>query len=185
MMYISKGASTVHSGSKKVTVKLRGNSYELSDEIARAWQAGQNEPVALANSSSAIDHLIRLGIAASTEEDGGLGRYRLLTDCIIIPAKDRHFRKPLELIEQRTWTWISKAGIRLSVAELINLAQKHVRPAPELLGEANRQRLVEAIYTTETIGDSILENLMEHSEFRDNIVDTVYDLLKKHRIVLI
>ena len=55
----------------------------------------------------------------------------------------------------------------------------------ELLGPANRQALVETIYSTETIADGILEARMEEAYARDEVVTAVLGLLRKRRIFLI
>jgi len=87
--------------------------------------------------------------------------------------------------ERRVLQWIRWAGLRLTIAELTLLAERGLGPVPALLGEQNRQALTEAIYTTETICDGILETLMEKSPVRDDTVLAVLGLLRKKKIYLI
>ena len=185
MMYISKGVVKAAFDKESMTVNHRGADVRLDRTQAPIWLAGQYMAQEFKWPNLTVNELIDLGVVVMTEEDGPLGRYRLLTDCVIAPAENKLFRKPIKISERNIWEWISKAGIRPTVAELICLEQNQIEPAPELLGEENRQNLVSAIYSSETIGDNILEGLMEHSTFRDDVVDTIYGLLKKKRIILI
>jgi len=185
MLYISKGTVKPGSTDKAVTVNLRGSEYSLSGDHAALWLAGQFGPRECFLQTAALDELINIGLAEATDESGVLGRYRLLTYCILVPARLKTLHHHLSKHERPIWQWISKAGLRLTVAELICLAQNRIEPLPKYLGETNRQNLVEAIYSAETIGDNILENLMERSAMRDEIVDTVFFLLCKQRIILI
>ena len=185
MLYISKG--TVKSGStnKALTVNLRGAEYDLSGDHAALWLAGQFGPRECFLQPAALNELINLGLVEATGESGALGHYRLLTRCIIVPSRLKIFRQPIVRSERQVWQWISNAGLRLTVAELICLAQNQIEPLPRYLSETNRQNLVEAIYSAETIGDNILENLMERSVMRNVTVEAVFGLLRKKRIILI
>ena len=63
--------------------------------------------------------------------------------------------------------------------------ERNIEPEEKYLGQENVQRLVERIYTKDTIFDNILENQMERAEKRDQVVKLVLSLLKKKRIVLL
>ena len=63
--------------------------------------------------------------------------------------------------------------------------EREIEPEEKYLGQENVQRLVERIYTKDTIFDNILENQMERAEKRDQVVKLVLSLLKKKRIVLL
>lgn len=89
-------------------------------------------------------------------------------------------RTPKELL-----LWLTEAGLRLTSAELVFLAEHHVAPQINLLGDRNRQNLTETIYTQETIFDNILEVQMEHAAVRDEVVSALLRLLKKKRILLL
>ena len=71
------------------------------------------------------------------------------------------------------------------MAELVFLMDRQVKPELSLLGQENKQALIERIYTSETIFDNVLENQMEHAPGRDRIVRAVLSLLKKKHIVLL
>ena len=71
------------------------------------------------------------------------------------------------------------------MAELVYLMERDIEPEEKYLGQENVQRLVERIYTKDTIFDNILENQMERAEKRDQVVKLVLSLLKKKRIVLL
>ena len=185
MLYISKGAVKESFAFNSLIINIRGTEHHLRGERAALWIAGQFNVQEYAARPAALNELVYLGLVETADESGPSGYYYLLSRCIIIPAKPKMFRRKLSRTEEYTWQWISKAGLRLTVAELICLAQNRVEPRPEYLGSANRQTLVEAIYSTETISDNILENLMEHSEKRDETVDAVFGLLRKKRIILI
>lgn len=81
--------------------------------------------------------------------------------------------------------WLTKAGLRLSTAELVYLVDRNVAPSEDLLYIANRQALVEKIYTVDTIADNVLENQMESAVLRGDTVQALLRLLKKKRIVVL
>ena len=184
-MYISKGVIEPGSQGTALFINMRGEKRRLCGSHADYWLAGQLAPASITAPCAELDALTAAGLIEATDESDNLGRYRLLTRCIIVPAKQKALRQPLNNDERCVWSWISKAGLRLTVAELICLAQNRIIPTPGLLGAANRQNLVEAIYSADTIADNILENLMEHSAMRDVVVDAVFGLLRKRRIILI
>jgi len=123
------------------------------------------------------------GIVSTTEETGALAVYRLLSGCILCPEEGP--RLPLRKRDRRIWTWITQAGLRLTPCELIRLEEQKLLPVPALLGEAGRQELTEAIYTTATILDGILETNMEHSPARDATVRALLRLLRTRRLLLV
>ena len=73
--------------------------------------------------------------------------YRALTQCVLVPAKAGRLRAPLNPLESQTLQWLREAGLRLTMAELVCLRERDIRPEPGLLGEENRQALTETIYT--------------------------------------
>ena len=182
MLYISKGISR-EVGGGKIIVNWRGKEFELKGEEARLWRHGCFDS-SLA-SAGALETLMNLGLVETAEEDTPLCLYRMLTNCIICSAPMRLLRWPTRLLEWRLLRWIRRAGLRLSLAELVFLLEEGVRFVPELLGEDNRQTLVESIYNTETIADGILECRMEQAFSRDYVVTAVLGLLRKRRIFLI
>lgn len=81
--------------------------------------------------------------------------------------------------------WVLDAVLVLTMGELVFLMERGVAPEPSLLGPQNQQRLVEIIYTKNTIFDNILENQMELADARDETVKLILNLLKRKRIVLL
>lgn len=81
--------------------------------------------------------------------------------------------------------WIREAGLRLTAAELVKLAEAGIEPKAQYLGAENRQRVVELIYTKENIFDGALEAAMELSPALPGAVSILLSLLKKRRIILI
>ena len=98
----------------------------------------------------------------------------------------QNYRKSSRLsgLERQLDTWMRKAGIRLSVAELVFLVEHQVSDQ-DLLYEKNRQKLVETIYTDETVQDNLLEHQMEQAEHRDEVVEALVQLLKKKKILIV
>ena len=183
MLYISKGLLRGKSGRDHITVAWRGNEYDLEGETARLWLAGRRD-TALAEARS-LQKLTNLGLADTADTDGPLNIYRLLTNCVTCPAPPRFPRRPLRRTERLLWRWIRRAGLRLTLAELVFLLEQDIRPVPELLGERNRQALTEVIYNTENIADRLLENRMEDAFGRDAVVEALLGLLRKKYIMLI
>ena len=97
----------------------------------------------------------------------------MLTQCVLIPAKVSGFRAPLRTQEKWVLQWLCEAGMHLTMAELVFLREHGMEPEAQWIGEENRQKLTEAIYTGETIFDNILEAQMEHAGFRDMVVRDV------------
>ena len=91
----------------------------------------------------------------------------------------------LSALQKELLSWMSEAGLRLTVAELVFLAEHGITPAAHLLGAGNRQALTETIYTQDNIFDNILETQMEHAVTRDEVVSALLKLLKKKRLLLL
>lgn len=186
MIYLSKGIVKKNSTEHLLQVERCGQEYRLAGEEAALWLRGRfgfSEPKSEAEKRSLI-HLKRMGLA-ETEEGTDTGKYRLLTQCICCPAVCSKPKMLLTRQERETIQWLREAGLHLTVAELAFLWEHGIKPEPEYLHAKNRQRLVETIYTTDTIGDSLLENLMEGAESRDRVVRSLMGLLKKKWILIL
>ena len=133
----------------------------------------------------ALQQLKRQGLVEITEGDEPVFEYRALTQCVLTPAKPQGVRAILSARQKELLLWLTEAGLRLTTAELVFLAEHHVAPQINLLGDRNRQNLTETIYTQETIFDNILEAQMEHAAVRDEVVSALLRLLKKKRILLL
>ena len=188
MKYISKGF--VIEGSTEHILKIqRGNcEFQLTGNRAKLWINGRYG-VAEADGTNALYvkeliHLKRIGLVQPVGEEPE-GVFRALTQCIPVPAKSGKFRLPLNPLENQTLQGLRRAGLRLTIAELVFLREHDIKPEPHLFGEENRQALTETIYTKENIFDNVLEAQMEHASCRDEMVRAVLGLLKKKRIVLL
>jgi len=186
MIYLSKGIAPWKPTEADVSVSYCGALHKLTGVQSALWLAGQHT---LGHSrkehDAALKQLNALGIVEFNEEAESAAIYRILTNCAICPARQTFSITFLNRAERRLWRWIKRAGLRLTMAELTLLTEREIKPSAELLGEQNRQALTESIYTTETIFDGILENLMEKSPVREETVQAVLGLLSKRKIYLI
>ncbi len=87
--------------------------------------------------------------------------------------------------EKTILSWLRNAGIRLTAAELVFLQEHGIAPEEMYLYPENRQTLVEAIYTKDTIADNLLEHQMETAECRDKVIRTLMKLLNKKKILIL
>ena len=187
MMYLSKGI--VCNGSTEQLLKIAhgGYEYDLHGREAALWLEGRfgMAVTTAAADESFLGHLQRMGLVECESEENAVARYRILANCVLCPAKRRRIRFPLSNLEQRVMTWLTKAGLRLSTAELVYLVDRDVRPCEKLLYTTNCQALVERIYTVDTISDNVLETQMEAAHRRDDTVQALLQLIKKKRIVVL
>lgn len=187
MLYLSKGMVLNPSTEHILYVSRCGSEFTLTGVLAKLWIDGRltvGKTIDVRQEAK-LKHLIRMGLAETTDGADDIAAYRLLTNCVICPAKPRFLHRPLNRRERYLWMWISRAGLRLTAAELVSLKERGIAPALHLLGEENRQKLTELIYTAETIFDGILETRMEHSPARSDVVKGILGLLRKKRILLI
>jgi len=187
MIYLSKGIPILKQAKEDLSVSHCGKLHKLTGEQATLWLSSQNLPGYTSDPEQIITlrSMVTLGIIEYAESEDDAALFRLLTNCTICPVRVN--RKPalLNRRERYLWRWLRMAGLRLTMAELVFLAEKEIKTAPELLGESNRQQLTEMIYTTVTIHDSILESLMEAALARDAVVKAILGLLRKKKIYLI
>lgn len=188
MLYLSKGVVCKNSTDNQLRI-ARGNTViTISGTEAEVWLEGRFEVITFAgdaNRTNIVRSLADRGLAEYEERSDPVGQYRVLSRCICCPAKTGIFNKPLSKTEKTVLEWLTKAGIRLSTAELILLMENKIKPVSSLLFEKNRQALIETIYTNNTIFDNILENQMEQADCRNEIVSVLLKLLYKRRIVML
>jgi hypothetical protein len=159
MIYFSKGILPWKPPDTGISVSHCGALHKLAGARAALWLEGQYKPGYTQNAGqdTELKSLAELGIIECGSHEGAAALYRLLTNCSICPVRVKSKPVLLNQTERRAWKWIRRAGLRLTMAELVCLTENGIRPVPELLGEDNRQALTEAIYTTDTIYDGILE----------------------------
>ena len=188
MKYISKGIVIKDSTEDLLFVTHNGIDFQLTGEQAALWLNGRfgfAKTRKTVLEEKALRQLVRQGLVEIAEGDGSVFEYRALTQCILVPAKSRSSCTMLSAMQKELLSWMSKAGLRLTVAELVFLAEHGIAPAEHLLGAGNRQALTETIYTQDTIFDNILEAQMEHAAMRDEVVSALLKLLKKKKILLL
>lgn len=188
MIYISKGLVCSGSTEALLMVSRHGKEFQLTGALAVLWLNGRYGfcSTKTPQEESALQQLVRMGLAESETEDCMVSRYRILSRCILCPAKSMGVAEPVfRKQEQTILQWLRKAGLRLTTAELVYLMEKDIHPQEQLLYEENRQALVETIYTVDTIADNVLETQMEHAAARDSVVESVTRLVSKKKIVVL
>lgn len=186
MMYLSKGAALRPQRGGVQHVSRCGKVFALGPELASLWYKARIMPKPVpADRERAIRRLAEAGLVSVTDEEGDLGAYRLIIDCVLCPSHKFRPRLPLRGRDRRLWAWITRAGLRLTAGELIRLEELEAVPGPELLGEDGRQSLTETIYLSSSIFDGILDAQMEHSHARDATVASILKLVSTHRLLLI
>ena len=186
MMYISKGVAKPSKDPSMFYVSHCGTVFALGKELAALWRNARilPRPVPVGR-ERAVLHLMEAGLASTTDEEGDIAQYRLLNDCILSPVDADVPLHILRSRDRRIWTWLTKAGLRLTISELVRLEEQHLRPTPALLGEGGRQELTCAIYCPENICDGLLQVQMEHSAARSATVGAVLRLLRMGRLALL
>lgn len=187
MTYLSKGI--VYRGSTEQLLKIShcGCEYVLKGREAALWLNGR---YGISSTQSPVEEqtivqLHRMGLVECVEDSSSVSVYRILSRCILYPALSKRASLPLHGLEKRVMTWLTKAGLHLTLAELVYLIEHDIAPGEQFLYAANRQALIEQIYTVDTIADCILEIQMESAAGRDAVVLAVLQLLKKKKIVIL
>ena len=184
MIYISKGISK--SGLRKpLKVTRCGKTVQLSGLQAELWRKGRYAFASSQNKAEelALTSLSRAGLAEIQQDSTGTFRYYALTSCVLCPT--RRLNMGLDSGEKELLCWLKKAGLRMTVAELVYLRSRSIRPTRKLLQAGNRQALVEQIYNPHNIADNLLEQQMESEDCRDGVVADLLSLLRKKRLVLL
>ena len=186
MMFISKGIPEKGGITAQLRIVSGGQIYTLLGLDEELWPRGRFDIAETTSPTEeqAIRNMLRVGLVEFTSADDSAARYALLSRCMIVPAKPSK-RNTLRRDEKILLEWLTGAGIRLTLPELVYLFSNHIRPTKDLLGEENQPTLVERIYSDETSEDEVLEAKMAKAAKRDDVVDAVLGLLKKKRVVLL
>jgi len=184
MVYLSKGVVQENSTKNNLVICRFGDKFNLTDGSAALWLYGRFNPNET-NEDRASTSLIEMGLIEASSESGETALYRLLLNCVICHAKSKLFKMRLDKPEQILWTWLTQAGGKLTISELVALNEKQVSPSKSLLGTNNWASLVHSIYTRNNIQDLVLEAQMEKSPAMRSTVMAVMGLLRKKRIFLI
>ncbi len=184
--YISVGAITNEQAYAKFSVSTGNRTYCLTEAQAILWRRGQFgfHSARYASVIPILNQLKRMKLIVQT--DGSeKEEYRALSQCTIIPNENHCSRKFLSKQDKTTLTWIQDAGLILSIAELVFLAENGLTPSDQYLGKENTQALVKAIYTKNPVCDNILESQMENATVCNQTIHSVLNLLRKERIILL
>lgn len=186
MMFISKGIPEKGGITAQLRIVSGGQIYTLFGLDEELWLRGRFDIAKTVSQAEeqAIRNMLRIGLVEYTSAENSTARYALLCRCMIVPARPSK-RNALRRDEKILLEWLTEAGIRLTLPELVCLFSNRIRPTKDLLGEENRLALVERIYSDETSEDGVLEAKMAKAAKRDDVVDAVLGLLKKKRVVLL
>lgn len=185
MKYISKGIVCNGSTEELLKISFYGQEIQLTGNNAAIWLNGRFKIAYAKNKleENSLINLQRLGLIQVSDKERD--DYWLLSKCILCPAKHSKFCLPLNRIEKTILLWLTKSGVRLSLAELIYLISNSVNPTDDLLYTQNGQKLIELIYSNENIEDNALERSMQNSEQCKVVVKSLLNLLRKKRILLL
>ena len=186
MLYLSKGMVLKESSKQNLCVTIYGTDHILTGIGAELWLAGRLHVNAASGEREErhLQKLQSLGLLEIAYDDGADAHYSLLTRCIICPAQEKTLRRKLSRIEKQVYQWISSAGLRLTIGELVKLFDSSITLMPELLGAENAQTLTLAIYSSDLCFDTVPDIQMSQSPYRDQVVNAVLGLLRKKRILL-
>ena len=186
MLYLSKGLITKPCKKEQLVVTNRGTDYSLKNSAAVLWLGARYGADKTSDKSQLgiLENLYEKGLVEVNSEENEVGLLRILENCVICKSKYMSCL-PLNKQEGVILKWISKAGGKLTASELILLTEKNIKPVATLLGKHNWHKLINTIYSTETIFDGILESKMEKSSALKPTLDAILGLLKKKRILLV
>lgn len=188
MLYLSKGVVQPKSSIDNLCLERGGKQYQLQGIKAAIWAKGR---LGFADTESkaeeqAVRCLADKGLVEMENRTDSISKYRILTRCICCLAKRRRrMSSRLNEQEQQIYTWLQKAGIHLSVAELVFLQEHQITADNEIFDVRNRQKLIETIYTKDNIQDNLLEHQMEKAACRDEVVEALMQLLEKKKILIV
>ena len=185
LRHLSKGIVQKGSTEQLLFVLYGGQKFELTGNAAATWLNGRfNFAEALGRNETLVIYLQKLGLAETEADNDELSRYRIASRCIFCPA-DTAKTSALRAMDKEILQWLKNAGVRLTVAELVYLIENGIKPTQDLLYTDNRQKLIERIYTVDTIADNLLETQMKTAKCRDAVVQSLMRLLKKKLVLVL
>ncbi len=188
MLYLSKGIVCPESVTGNLFLERGNQKFQLQGREAAVWLQGRFgfHIIESEAEEQAVRCLAGKGLAEMEVETGSVYKYRILTRCVFCPVRQsQHMSSRLSGLERQIDTWMRKAGLHLSVAELVFLQEHHITADSGMFGNRNRQKLIETIYTKDNIQDNLLEHQMEQAECRDEVVEALMQLLKKKKILIV
>ena len=188
MIYLSKGVVQPKSSIENLWLERGGKQFQLQGAEAAVWLKGRFGFMVAESEAEeqVVLSLANKGLTEMEKEADSISKYRILTRCVCCPVRQR--RHMSNRLSEREWqidTWMRKAGLHLSVAELVFLQEHQITVDSGMFGVRNRQKLIETIYTKDNIQDNLLEHQMEKAECRDEVVEALMQLLKKKKILIV
>lgn len=141
MLYLSKGIVCPESAIRNLFLEKGKQKFQIQGGEAAVWLRGRFEFAVTVSEAEeqAVIHLTEKGLAEMEEETNSLSKYRILTRCVCCSAKQNgRMSVRLSDLERQLYTWIQKAGIHLSAAELVFLTEHRIVANREMLYERNR-----------------------------------------------
>ena len=134
-MYISKGMVARPSTEELLFVTRCGVEFRLTGIEADLWLDGRFSFAyeKTEEQKKHLQHLARMNLVEYREETSELAQYQILTQCVLCQTKPKMRFSRLSTKEKELLEWICHAGLHLSVAELVYLNEKGIRPSSELL----------------------------------------------------
>lgn len=187
MLYLSKGVVQPKSSIENLWLERGEKQFQLQGAEAAVWLKGRfGFMVTDSEEEEVAMRLADKDLIEMEEKADSISKYRILTRCVCCPARQRgRISSRLNERERQIYTWLQKAGIRLSVAELVFLQEHQITADSGMLGIRNRQKLIETIYTNDNIQDNLLEHQMEKTECRDEVIEVLMQLLKKKKVLIV
>lgn len=187
MIYISKGVARKGKNKKGLCIHHFGKPVELYNENALMWQKARYG-FAYADTQAEIavvELLVKKGIAIGENRYSDLDKYHALCRCCIYANPKLIFNlMPLKKEEKRLLVWLKKSEANLTLPELVCLNEKGIKPKKDLLFRKNANKLMRIIYPWYITMTGEMENKMKHSIVRKQTVDSILELLRKKRIVI-
>ena len=186
MMYLSRGIATKRKKSNSLYVEHLGESIELSKEQAQMWNRAQfgfvyiDTPMEIAT----VEILVEKGVAVLETDYGDIPKYYALCKChvLINPKRKPHINR-LTNQEQDLYTLIQKVELNLSVPELVFLTNKNIGPN-ELTDRDGLYRVQKIVYSCRAAITGEMETKMRLSRLRNQVVDSLLELLRKKYLII-
>ena len=140
MRYLAKGIVKEQSTEYILRINHFGNEFVLTGLRAGLWLDARLHIAETDgkdfNEEKELRQLRKMGLVEEIGP-GPVEEYRALTHCVIVPAQHRGLSLPLAPVENNLLRWITGAGLRLTMAELVYLEEHKIAPEAGWLGEEN------------------------------------------------
>ncbi len=188
MIYISRGEVA---SEERQTVLFRGEEYALSLKAWEAWIAGLNNFVIVAKSLFSNNYALLyeleekglVSLSKNESSDANFEKYMVLAKSILV-FKPKKVVGMINRSELFVVDWLMGASFPLMTEEIVYLVEHEVLPSPELIGDKNKQVLINRLYPDGKVEDNILVRRMSRVGRRDFAVSLILNLMKKGYIVL-